>query len=164
MNITEINSIIGTGLALLPAKMDTPRARMMIVAIGMQESKFLVRKQMGNGPARSFWQFEEGNARSRGGVWGTMNHSSTAGFAKTVADAFGISFDSRSIWQAMETNDSVGVAFARLLLWTDARPLPNFGEADAGWAYYLRCWNPGKPKPETWPQAFSIGSNFYEGT
>jgi len=41
-------------LAILPAKMDTPQARVMLLAIGLQESEFAHRRQMGNGPARGF--------------------------------------------------------------------------------------------------------------
>ena len=56
-------------LALLPAAMNTPQARCMLLAIGLQESRFVHRRQIG-GPARGFWQFERGTRTSRGGVWG----------------------------------------------------------------------------------------------
>ncbi len=35
--------------------------------------------------------------------------------------------------------------FARLLLWTDAKPLPAIGDEQGAWDYYLRNWRPGKP-------------------
>ena len=43
--------------SLLPARMDTRAARALLVAIGLQESRFEHRRQIG-GPARGFFQFE----------------------------------------------------------------------------------------------------------
>ena len=53
-----------SAFALLPPAMDTPDARVLLLAIGLQESKFSHRLQIG-GPARGYWQFEQG-----GGVRG----------------------------------------------------------------------------------------------
>lgn len=61
-----LEQVVVPGLELLPAKMDTPKARVMMLAIGMQESRFEHRKQIG-GPARGFFQFEEA-----GGVRGVL--------------------------------------------------------------------------------------------
>ena len=71
-----LSEIIATGidpaLALLPASMDTPEARIMLLAIGLQESHFEHRRQLvGNppgpsGPAKSLWQAEQGGGLVRG--------------------------------------------------------------------------------------------------
>ncbi len=45
----------------------------------------------------------------------------------------------------------LAAAFARLLLLTDAKPLPQIGDVQGAWAYYVRNWRPGKPHPDTWP-------------
>lgn len=45
---------IEPALSLLPARMDSSRARAMLLAIGLQESRFEYRRQMNNGPARGF--------------------------------------------------------------------------------------------------------------
>ncbi len=63
-------------MALLPARMDTSEARCMLLAIGLQESRFVHRRQIG-GPARGFWQFERGTPASRGGVWGVFLHAAS---------------------------------------------------------------------------------------
>lgn len=52
-------SIIEPALLLLPAKMESPQAVVMLLAIGLQESRFAYRRQMRNGPAKSFWQAEQ---------------------------------------------------------------------------------------------------------
>ena len=58
---------------LLPKRMDSPLARKHLTAIGFQESRLVYQKQIG-GPARGLWQFEQGTAKSRAGVWGIYLH------------------------------------------------------------------------------------------
>lgn len=135
---------------LLPLKMDSPFARINQAAIGQQESGYLVRRQYGNGPARGYWQFEEG-----GGVKGVMEHKSTAELARSVCHARGVPFVRRAIWEALETDDVLAAAFCRLLMWTDSGKLPT-SEAD-GWAMYARTWRPGKPHPDKWPASWKFG-------
>ena len=135
---------------LLPMKMDSHFARVNQAAIGQQESGYLVRRQYGNGPARGYWQFEEG-----GGVKGVMEHKSTAELARSVCHARGVPFVRRAVWEALETDDVLAAAFCRLLMWTDSGKLPTT-EAD-GWAMYARTWRPGKPHPDKWPASWKFG-------
>ncbi|RZJ24779.1 MAG: hypothetical protein EOO54_08405 [Haliea sp.] len=125
--------------------MDTTPARVMLLAIGYQESAFLHRRQMGNGPARGFWQFERG-----GGVVGVLNHPASADLASHLCDVRRVPLVSEAVHAALETDDVLAVGFARLLLWTDRGPLPGVYDADDAWAYYLRNWRPGKPHPDKW--------------
>ena len=136
---------------LLPMKMDSPFARINQAAIGYQESDgYLTRRQYGNGPARGYWQFEEG-----GGVRGVMEHKSTSELARSVCHARGVPFVRRTVWEALETDDVLAAAFCRLLMWTDSGKLPT-NEAD-GWAMYARTWRPGKPHPDKWPASWKFG-------
>lgn len=135
---------------LLPMKMDSPFARINQAAIGQQESGYLVRRQYGNGPARGYWQFEEG-----GGVKGVMEHKATSELARSVCHARGVPFVRRTVWEALETDDVLAAAFCRLLMWTDSGKLPT-NEAD-GWAMYARTWRPGKPHPDKWPASWKFG-------
>lgn len=136
---------------LLPMKMDSPFARINQAAIGYQESDgYLTRRQYGNGPARGYWQFEEG-----GGVRGVMEHKSTAELARSVCHARGVPFVRRTVWEALETDDVLAAAFCRLLMWTDSGKLPTT-EAE-GWAMYARTWRPGKPHPDKWPASWKFG-------
>ena len=50
-------------LALLPAAMNTPQARCMLLAIGLQESRFVHRRQIG-GPARGFGSLNEARVQA----------------------------------------------------------------------------------------------------
>ncbi|MFY3950724.1 hypothetical protein ACOTH2_29875 [Achromobacter xylosoxidans] len=144
-----ISSGIGPALALLPSGMDTPAARVMLLAIGLQESRFVHRRQIG-GPARGFWQFEKGTRASRGGVWGVYLHPASKGHLAALCRARSVACDPDAIYAALEYDDVLAAGVARLLLWTDPKALPAIGDDDAGWALYLRTWRPGKPKPDSW--------------
>ena len=149
MNLSQIiESAINPALALLPAAMDTPQARCMLLAIGLQESRFTHRRQIG-GPARGFWQFEKG-----GGVRGVLTHASTREQAQLVSKARGVPATADAVYDALDKDDVLAAAFARLLLWSDPKALPALGDADASWALYLRTWRPGKPHPETWSDLY----------
>jgi hypothetical protein len=133
-----------------------PRAEAMMLAIGLQESRFIHRDQVVTGkppgqvgPATGFWQFEKG-----GGVAGVMQHAMTADIARHVATASAIAFDRDVIWRAFATpaGDQLAAAFARLLLFTDPRALPEAfaGAEEEAWQCYIRNWRPGKPHRQTW--------------
>src|SRR5690606_27518522 len=79
-----LSGVVVPGLELLPSRMDTPKARLMLLAIGLQESRFDHRRQIG-GPARGLWQFERG-----GGVRGVLRHPSSKWIALDVCRARGV--------------------------------------------------------------------------
>ncbi|WP_281915975.1 hypothetical protein [Caldimonas thermodepolymerans] len=136
-------------LGLLPGQMDSDRARLMLLAIGLQESRFEHRRQIG-GPARGFWQFERA-----GGVQGVLRHAATRELAKAVCAERGVAADATAVYERLEHDDLLACAFARLLLWTDPQPLPVPGDASASWQYYLRTWRPGKPHRHTWDALYA---------
>lgn len=148
-----VSAAINPALALLPSAMDTPEARAMLLAIGLQESRFTHRRQIG-GPARGFWQFEKGTRASRGGVWGVFLHPASKDRLAALCKARSVSCDPDAIYAALEYDDVLAAGVARLLLWTDPKALPAIGDADAAWALYLRTWRPGKPQPHTWPDLY----------
>ncbi|ODA00577.1 hypothetical protein A7P25_21845 [Achromobacter xylosoxidans] len=148
-----IERAIDPALALLLARMDTSEARCMLLAIGLQESRFVHRRQIG-GPARGFWQFEKGSRASRGGVWGVCLHPASKSHLAALCKARSVACDPDAIYAALEYDDVLAAGVARLLLWTDPKALPAVGDADAGWSLYLRTWRPGKPKPGSWPPLY----------
>ena len=79
MKISDVLQVaIYPGLALLPKQMSSPAAIAMLLTIGLQESKFIYRRQVG-GPARGFYQFEQ-----MGGVAGVLHHYQTGMIIKGV--------------------------------------------------------------------------------
>lgn len=145
-----IKTAIAPSLAILPAAIDSAPARVMLLSIGQQESGFAARRQYGGGPARGFWQFELGTAKTRGGVYGVYLHKASRYWLSQLCAARGVAFDPVAIYNALERDDVLAAGVARLLLFTDPKKLPAVDDTAGGWALYLRTWRPGKPRPETW--------------
>lgn len=147
MDLASVNTDIidRTIPGLLPPWMLTQRSRLMLLAIGLQESRFEHRAQVlnggGKGPARGFWQFERG-----GGVKGVMTHPASEAMARKVCAYLGVPFGQTAAWLALESDDLLACSFARLLLLTDPKPLPELDDAEGAWEYYLRNWRPGAVK------------------
>lgn len=129
---------------VMPGRFGSREATVMLLAIGLQESRFEHRRQIG-GPARGFWQFEKG-----GGVRGVLNHPASQRYARAACAIRGEVPTETEVYRAIAEDDLLACAFARLLLFTDPNPLPRVGDSDGAWAYYLRNWRPGKPHPQTW--------------
>jgi hypothetical protein len=151
---TIVRQSIDPALATLPPGMDTPQARVMLLATGLQESRFVHRRQV-RGPARGFWQFEEG-----GGVYGAMRHPASRDLLRSLCAQRQVPWTARAIWTAIEFDDVLAAGLARLLYWTDGKPLPAVDDRNAAWQLYLRTWRPGKPHPATWPALHAQAADF----
>jgi hypothetical protein len=123
----------------------------MLAAIGLQESRFTARRQLvgspptPTGPATGFWQFEQG-----GGCRGVLQHNASRYWMHHVCQVRKVEPNARALWQALQHDDTLAAATARLLLFTDPKRLPSMGATDEAWALYMRVWRPGKPHPQTW--------------
>jgi|SRR5690554_6265003 len=150
MPLSDIRaSAIAPALELLPADMTSPEAEVMLLAIGLQESRFKARRQI-RGPARGFWQFERG-----GGVLGVLRHRATSRHALHICDARGVQPVADQVYQRLERDDILSAAFARLLLWSDPHRLPAVGGVAAAWDLYIRTWRPGQPHRHTWDALYA---------
>ena len=120
MKISDaLQVVIYPGLALLPKQMSSPAAIVMLLTIGMQESRFIHRRQIG-GPARGFYQFEK-----KGGVAGVLlHHHRTSPLIRDALDRLQYDFDLDTSYNAIEHNDALATVYARLLLWTLPDTLP----------------------------------------
>lgn len=142
-----IGAGIDEALALLPPSLDSDKARVMLLAIGLQESQFEHRFQIMQGrpgvkgAARGFWQFERA-----GGAAGVLRHSASRYWMHLVCKARSVEPKPMSLWLAIENDDVLAAAAARLLLFTDPKRLPELGDAEGAWALYLRTWRPGAVK------------------
>ncbi len=138
--------VIPAALALLPPGMDTPEARAMLLAIGLQESGFRARVQLPQGPAHGFWQFERMT-----GVLGVLTGTATAAHLRPALKM--LQYDeptAAECYAAIAHSDVLACVFARLLLWSLPAGLPAVNQPQLGWTQYLAAWRPGKPRPETW--------------
>lgn len=152
---------IAAGLALLPAKMDSLDASVLLYATSRQENPQRLAQQVG-GPAVGDYQFEKG-----GGVKGVMTHASVAELTEAVCAARKVTFDAGSIYQALKTDAVLAAALARLLYYTDPKQLPYAGDELAAWQLYLRTWRPGayKRTPEElhakWKKSYADAMKAY---
>jgi hypothetical protein len=150
------DSAIELALSLLPSAMDSAEARVMLLAIGLQESRFLHRRQLvGNpprptGPARGYWQFERG-----GGCAGVLTHPASRYWMVRACGQRGCKPTAQALWVEIEQDDMLAATAARLLLFTDPKKLPAVGDEAGAWALYLRTWRPGKPHRSTWPALYA---------
>lgn len=149
--------ILPAAYDLLPSECASTAATRTLLAIGYQESGFRDRVQRlkggRRGPAHSLWQCERGGA-----VAEVLVNRSTARHMQSALKQLGYdpTADAASVWAWIEHNDVLAAVVARLNLWRSPRALPaTEGEA---WAEYVRVWAPGKPRPETWAEAWERAS------
>lgn len=156
MTLSEIRrSAIEPALLLLPARMTSPQAEVMLLAIGLQESQFIHRRQLGGGPGRSYWQGE-----LTGGMILVLDHDVTKKPARALCAARGVPATPRAVYAAIEHDDILAAGLARLLLWSDPFRLPALGDAAGAWDLYIRTWRPGKPRPADWPANYAQALEF----
>lgn len=146
---------IPLAMSLLPERMDSPEARRMVLAIGLQESRFKHRIQITKatkvtlglirGPARGFWQFERA-----GGVRGVLRHPASRYVASGACQTLAYPPEEHRVWGALADNDVLACIFARLLLFTLPQPLPEIGDVEGAWTQYIQAWRPGKPHRGSW--------------
>lgn len=144
--------LIPAAYSVLPPAMASPKATSFILAIGLQESQFRDRRQVGGGPGRGFFQFERG-----GGVRGVVTHAASRDALRAALVALReekLIGQTVLLYQTIEHHDVLAVVFARLLIYTLPDALPGRDEADVAWSQYLRAWNPGEPRRESWPGHF----------
>lgn len=142
---TAITRVILPALSLMPTRLTSDRAIVLMLAGMLQESNLAHRWQVVDprnpaqkGPARGLGQFELG-----GGVAGVIRHPLTRNMAADLCAHRSVAFDARSVWDALDDDDQLAAGFARLLLFSDPAPLPALEAEEAAWQYYLRNWRPG---------------------
>ena len=146
-----VSTILTPGLGLLrkiaPNIPASRNARVLMLAIAGQESNWSARVQSGNGAAHGHWQFERG-----GGVAGVLANPASKDAARAVCAAASIPADPVHAWGLMTTarGDPLAVCFARLLLWTDPRALPDAEDDEGCYETYIKNWRPGRPHPTSW--------------
>lgn len=149
------SDVLSPALALLPKALDSRAARVLVTAICLQESGLATRRQYGDGPARGLAQFELGSKLSHGGVWGVYLHRASSELLRLLCRDRDCNFDPFAIWAQLEHDDVLAAGVARLMLLTNPAPLPDVGQEQGAWDYYVNTWRPGKPRPQDWPGNYS---------
>lgn len=151
---------------VLPPRMNTARATLLVLAITLQEDPQGLRVQrvdktpanpLGRGPALGLAQFERG-----GGVAAVMRNGapSEEPARALVACRPGVAWERDSIWRALERDDVLAMGLARCLLFNLPASLPSPTDVHKAWGQYLEAWGPGKPHAEKWAANHAEAARF----
>lgn len=135
--MNSLQQDIEAGLALLPGRMNTAAAKVLLYATNRQENPKRLPQQVG-GPAVGDYQFEKG-----GGVKGVLTHKAVRMWTDSCCNERGVAPTLDAVYEALKTDPVLAAALARLLYYTDHQALPFLYEEDRAWALYLRTWRPG---------------------
>ncbi len=137
-------------LALYDTKqyLTSREAEVLLLAIAIQESSLQHRRQI-RGPARSFWQIEPPTYKDT-----LLRYTPLLMFVNDLEIGVNTVNTAIDASYAMRYNDALACACARGILRLNPKPLPDVGDEDGAWDYYLESWRPGKPRPGSWHQAY----------
>lgn len=144
---TVLTTLINPALGLverLGGPKASPKAARLMIAIGLTESRFTARQQVG-GPAHGFWQFETEAVEE------VLENRFTRPIALRICQDLNIDADMQTIYKLFSTpaGDLIAACFARLNIFISPLTLPD--TANEGWVYYVSTWRPGHPNPNVWP-------------
>jgi len=146
MQLAYFRSVFTMAAAVCPSLPWTTPAEVLLLTIAGQESGWNSRTQFG-GPAHSYWQFDPDT------VTLLQNNPVTGPILNTVCEALDIS--QGDIFTAMTWNDVLAMIMARLLLWANPNALPLAGNPTEAYGYYIATWEPGDPRPDSWPALYA---------
>lgn len=140
-----LGQIIVPAFSNLPSEMDSPEARLLVLATGAQETQYLTRQQ-DDGPARGLFQMQINDIRD------LMNNQMSGNHVWTLCGVLGVTYGSNAMFDALLTDDLFAAAMCRLNYWCIPRPLPAIGDVVGCYAYYELAQRPGKPSYSRWKQ------------
>lgn len=133
------------GLALLPARYDSIKARALILKIVLMESMGIYRDQLEAngkntvlGPALGLGQFERGGACTS-----LLRHPVTRDHTRRVLDYYSVPNTPDAFWRALKTNDALAMAACRINLMWLPQALPALDDAHEAHTQYVQAWQPG---------------------
>jgi len=133
-------------LAAIGGPPQSKQADVLLAAIKYQESDGIHTHQRG-GSARGLWQFEKITIKELFRVYPDLMNK--------LCDHYLISNNVEAVYQDLLINNKLAIALARLLLYKDPLPLPEIGDIEEAWIYYIRNWKPGRPNKQRWSKSYS---------
>ena len=145
-----MRSLIESTCSILGDKYSSPEAVELVLATGIVESRYEYIRQMGDGPARSFWQVEPATAVDNLAHY--LVHRSK--LMKKCAEASLVDlkywqiYDERVWAEILEKNIAAGIIHCRIKYWRVPKRMPNSieGQADYWKKYYNTEGGAGDPE------------------
>ena len=155
ISLSQIKSLVTEVCTDMGEKFASKDAVNLIVATGIVESRYEYLRQMGDGPARSFWQVEAATAVDNLAHY--LKHRPD--LMKKCAEASMVdikhwqNFDEKVWEKILEKNIAAGIVHARLKYWRVPKRMPNTHEGQAD--YWKKYYNTegGKGDPEEFVEA-----------
>ena len=150
ISIKQIRSLVTDTCSKLGEKHASEDAINLVVATGIVESRYEYIRQMGDGPARSFWQVEPATCVDNLAHY--LKHRPK--LMKKCAEATLVdvkhwqNYDERVWAEILEKNIAAGIVHCRLKYWRVPKKMPSTVEGQA--AYWKKYYNSegGKGDPE----------------
>ena len=155
ISIKQIRSLVSDTCEKMGEKFASDDAVNLVVATGIVESRYEYTRQMGDGPARSFWQVEPATCVDNLAHY--LKHRPK--LMKRCAEASVVdiknwqNFDERVWAEILEKNIAAGIVHCRLKYWRVPKRMPNTIEGQAD--YWKKYYNTegGKGDPEHFVEA-----------
>ena len=150
ISIPQIKSLVKSVCETMGEKFASEDAINLVVATGIVESRYEYTRQMGDGPARSFWQVEPATAvdnlahylKHRKKLMGKCAEASVVDLKHWQ------NFDEKLWADILEKNIAAGIIHCRLKYWRVPKKMPSSIEGQAD--YWKKYYNSelGKGDPE----------------
>ena len=143
ISISQMKSLVKRTCSEMGSKFASDDAVKLVLATGIVESRYEYVRQMGNGPARSFWQVEAATAvdnlahylKHRKKLMGKCAEASMVDLKHWQ------NFDERLWEEILEKNIAAGIVHCRLKYWRVPKPMPNSIEGQANyWKNIITQW------------------------
>ena len=150
ISINQMRSLVKETCSKMGRKFASDNAVKLILATGIVESRYEYLRQLGDGPARSFWQVEPSSAVDN--LVHYLKHRPK--LMKKCAEATLVDLKhwqtyDEGLWEEiLEKNIAAGIVHARLKYWRVPRRMPSTIEGQAN--YWKKYYNSelGKGDPE----------------
>lgn len=153
---TALAQAIEPALALLPEAMRSQEAKVLLLAIMLQESGLRTRQQIG-GPAHGIAQCERPILQL------LLDNKASTIEVHALCQSRAVAPLASDMYWALLMDDVFAAGIARLILWCDPHTLPPMGDADDAWLCYQKNWGPGKPRPADWPGNYQAAMTAISG-
>jgi hypothetical protein len=139
ISVDQIRGLIESTLTGLGEKYASKQAVDLVLATGVVESRYNYIRQLGDGPAKSFWQVEPATAVDTNMHFLKHRTSLMRKCADvTLVDMKHWQANDTSLWsKILEVNIAAGIVHCRLKYWRIPKRLPNTIE---GQANYWKEW------------------------
>lgn len=146
IHIPDTQRLIGAILSGMGEKFAHSDAVTLVLRTGAVESDYFYQRQLGEGPARSFWQVEPPTARDILGRY--LQREDKGNLKLRVQHLLGFQVqwlleDRDRLDMQLQGNEILGIILARLVYWPYPKPIPHARYVDLQAAYWLKFYNAG---------------------